>query len=64
MKTKKNSRNRAKRDRYLDHLSKEENEMLDIMADIIVGYVMRKGDETNEERNRQSESNRHCTDSN
>jgi hypothetical protein len=30
------------KDRYLDHLSCEENEMLDIIADIIAGYVIRK----------------------
>jgi hypothetical protein len=30
------------KDRYLDHLSQEENETLDIIADIIAGYVIRK----------------------
>ena len=35
-----------KKDRYLDPLSKEENEMLDIMADIIVGYIRAWEEET------------------
>jgi hypothetical protein len=47
----------------VDHLTEEENDMLNIIADIIVKYVLRKGDELNEERKRQAESNRHSTDS-
>lgn len=39
-------------DRYLEHLSKEENEMLDVIAEIIAEYILRKSDEVNAERNR------------
>ena len=49
--------------RYLDHLSKEENEMLDIIANIIVKHVLRKGNEANADRKRQEDLNRHYSDS-
>ena len=50
--------------RYLDHLSKEENETLDIIANIIAKYVIRTVDERSQkERNLQKESNRYYSDS-
>ena len=49
---------------YVDHLSPEENEMLDIMANIIAKYVIRTVDERSQkERNPQKESNRYYSDS-
>jgi hypothetical protein len=52
-----------KKGRHLDHLSKEENEMLDRIADIIIGYVLRKGYEQQTERKRQPELNQYSADS-
>jgi hypothetical protein len=49
--------------RYVGHLTNEENDMLNIIADIIVKYVLCKGDELNVERKRQEESNQHYPDS-
>lgn len=48
--------------RYLDRLSKKENEMLDIIADIIVKHVLLKGDEANAERRRQADLNCQSSD--
>lgn len=31
------------KDRYCKHLTQEENQMLDIIADIIAGYVLENG---------------------
>lgn len=52
-----------KKDRYLDHLSEEENEMLNIIANIIAKHVIRTVDEQKKEPSPQKESNRYYSDS-
>ena len=53
-----------KKDRYVAHLTEDENKMLDIMADIIVGYIMRTHEEQKIKNDKpQAESNQYSADS-
>ena len=51
------------KDRYLEHLSEDENKMLDIIADIIVDYIMRTNEEQRKTDGPQTDLNQYSIDS-